>query len=351
MSRHPQLLTTPSGASPVETALWCAGKGWPVHPLVPGRKIPPANCLRCRYQNHTPKGCSCFAAGRWCHGFHAATTDLDRIRSWWAARPAFGVAVSCGPARVVVLDVDAHTSVLPSRNRILPGIPIHPSIDLNGLENGFHTLALLAAYRGQPNPSADENTLRVQTASGGMHIWYSLPEGSHLRSSSGAGANAALAWQVDVRAEKGYVVAPFTYTKNGAYQPLMPAVEPAPLPAWLLTELARTGHVHAASADHRQAPPALSRCSEIQALTRLVETVEACATAPAGTGFSEKLNRAAYTAGGLVAAGRLSHAQAVQRLTRAAELARPMQSAKNLRTIHDGLSAGANRPLHRKGRS
>ncbi|MFJ6776466.1 DNA primase, partial [Kitasatospora sp. NPDC091257] len=25
-------------------ARWCAAQGWPVHPLAPGRKTPPANC-------------------------------------------------------------------------------------------------------------------------------------------------------------------------------------------------------------------------------------------------------------------------------------------------------------------
>lgn len=334
------------------TATWCARKGWPVHPLVPERKIPAANCSRCRVQDHAPEQCSCHAADRWCHGFHAATTDLKRIRKWWRTHPRFGVAVSCGPARLVVLDVDAHAQQQPPRERLLPGIPVHPSIDLTGLESGFHTLALLAAYRGQQNPCADETTLRVRTASGGMHVWYSLPQGSRMRSSFGAGVTAALAWQVDVRAEKGYVVAPFTRTTSGTYRPLGPVMEPAPLPAWLAAELTRTGHAVISSPAPPQAAPALTRRSgTVDGLSRLLEAVEACAAAPEGTGFTDKLNRAAFTAGGLVAAGRLSRAQAMNRLTQAAEAARPAQTTKINRTIHDGLKAGARRPLHLKGRS
>ncbi|MFH8470943.1 bifunctional DNA primase/polymerase [Streptomyces sp. NPDC017991] len=352
MLRHPKLFTAPSEPLPVDTAIWCARKGWPVHPLVPGRKIPAANCSDCRLQDHSPEECSCHAAGRWCHGFHAATTDVERIRTWWAAHPDFGVAVSCGPARLVVLDIDAHTQEQPSRERLLPGIPVHPSIDLAGLENGFHTLGLLAAYRGQQSPCSDETTLRVRTASGGIHVWYSLPQGSRMRSSSGAGVTAALAWQVDVRAEKGYVVAPFTRTKSGTYRPVGPVLEPAPLPAWLAAELNRTGHAVTSSPVPQQAAPVLTRRSgAVDGLSRLLEAVEACATASEGTGFTDKLNRAAFTAGGLVAAGRLSHAEAVDRLTRAAEVARPAQSAKNNRTIRDGLGAGVRRPLHLKGRS
>ncbi|MEU1824259.1 bifunctional DNA primase/polymerase [Streptomyces abikoensis] len=336
----------------MDTAIWCARRGWPVHPLVPGLKIPAANCPRCPAEDHAPEQCSCHAAGRWCHGFHAATTDLERIRAWWTAQPGFGVAVSCGPARVVVLDIDAHAKKQPPRERLLPGIPVHPSIDLSGLENGFHTLALLAAYRGQQDPCHDETTLRVQTASGGMHVWYTLPRDLRLRSSFGAGTTAALAWQVDVRAEKGYAVAPFVRTRKGTYRPVEPAREPAPLPAWLAAELTRTGHAITSGPGPQRVTPTLARRAEIvDGLSRLLEAVEACAAAPEGTGFSDKLNRAAFTAGGLVAAGRLSQAQAVDRLTQAAEAARPQQTAKNSRIIRDGLSAGARRPLHLKGRS
>lgn len=353
MSRPPESLAASPGASPVDTAIWCARRGWPVHPLVPGLKVPAANCSRCRAQNHTPDQCPCLEAGRWCHGFHAATTDLDRIRAWWGVQPRFGVAVSCGPANVVVLDVDAHANEQPPRDRLLPGIPIHPSIDLTGLESGFHTLALLAAYRRQQNPCHDENTLRVETASGGMHVWYSLPKGLRLRSSFGAGVTAALAWQVDVRAEKGYVVAPFVSTSKGVYKPLASARNPAPLPQWLAEELTRTGHgITPFQRSGKTIRPMIRRTEEpVDGLSRLLEDVRACAAAAEGTGFTGKLNKAAFTAGGLVAAGRLSQAEAVDRLTQAAETARPKQPDKIARTIRDGLTAGAMRPLHLEGRS
>ncbi|MFD8664910.1 bifunctional DNA primase/polymerase [Streptomyces microflavus] len=357
MSRLPGALAASPGPPMIDTAIWCAQRGWPVHPLAPGSKVPAANCFRCPRERHTPVGCPCLEAGRWCHGFHAATTNLDRIREWWGRQPRLGVAVSCGPARVVVLDVDAHTSKQPQRDRLLPGITVHPSIDLAGLQNGFHTLALLAAYRGQQNPCHDETTLRVETASKGMHIWYSLPHGLQLRSSSGAtgaGVKAALAWQVDVRAEKGYAVAPFMRTAKGSYKPLGTARQPAPLPQWLAKELIRTGHGVSASPAHtgRMNRQMLRRTDEpIDGLSRLLDSVRDCASAAEGTGFTSKLNKAAFTAGGLVAAGRLFEAEAVDRLTEAAESARPQQRDKIARIISDGLTAGARRPLHLEGSS
>lgn len=354
MSRPPESAAASPGPSPVDTANWCAQRGWPVHPLVPGLKVPAANCPSCREQNHSAEQCLCLPAGRWCHGFHAATADLTQIRTWWDTQPRFGVAVSCGPARLVVLDVDAHANEYPSRERLLPGIPIPTAIDLAGLESGFDTLALLAAYRRQQNPCDDDTTLRVETASGGMHVWYSLPDGMRIRSSSGAGAKAALAWQVDVRAERGYVVAPGVRTKKGRYRPVGTVRIPAPLPEWLANELIRTGHGIASSCEpHGKTPsPLIRRTKEpVDGLTRLLDAVQACASASEGTGFTSKLNVAAFTAGGLVAAGRLSHVEAVARLTQAAEAARPTQQHKIARTIRDGLKAGATRPLHLEGRS
>jgi hypothetical protein len=82
-----------------------------------------------------------------------------------------------------------------------------------------------------------------------------------------------------------------------------------------------------------------------------VEQVEQCACAPEGTGFTEKLNRAAYTAGGLVAAGHLDQEAARDRLLQAATAARPRQATRNERIVDDALSAGAARPFRLEGLS
>ncbi len=339
---------------PAEVARWLAGRQWPVHPLTPGRKTPVANCRQCRTRSHEPSNCPCHARGLWCHSFHSATTELARIEAWWGRTPSAGVGVSCGPAHLVVLDVDAHAAQVPARELLLPGIGIPEQIDLAGLASGFDTLALLAAYRQEPNPAEDESTLRVRTPSGGLHIWYVNSEPAvRYRSSTGSSPRTALAWQVDVRAHGGYVVAPSTRTTAGVYTPLGTTRDPAPLPAWLAAELRRTGHVIQAPPvptprSHRQARPL--RTGAPQALLQsFIETVRECADQAEGTGFTEKLNRAAYTAGGLVGAGHLNQAEARQCLTEAAHYARPHQIRRSESIIDAALSAGASRPFHPKG--
>ncbi|WP_077801693.1 bifunctional DNA primase/polymerase [Streptomyces sp. JHA26] len=342
-------------------ARWCAGRGWPVHPLAPGRKTPVANCAACREPGHTHRGCRCLALGRWCHGFRAATLDFDRIERWWGAHPEFGVGVACGPAGLVVIDIDAHARRLPARDRLLPGIDIADTVDLTGLANGFHTLAVLAVLRGAASPAEDESTLRVRTPSGGLHVWYRAVGGHRWQCSSGSGAGRALAWQVDVRAHGGYVVAPGTVTGAGTYEAVGEVRESAPLPAWLARELERTGHLPPVHVPAPRPVPPRARQAVLAAggglgaagrvLAGLLAEVAACGAVPEGAAFTEKLNRAAYTAGGLVAAGLLAEQEAERALREAAEQARPGRQRRYGSVIRGGLSAGLSRPLSLGGRS
>lgn len=337
-------------------ALWCAKQGWPVHPLAPGYKVPPANCQTCRGQGHSIASCECRDLGRWCHGFHAATTIPARIDEWWREEPRFGVGVSCGPANLVVLDVDAHASQVPDRSRLLPGISIGPDVNLAGLATGFDTLALLAALRSQPDPTTQDTTLRVQTPSGGLHIWYRNPAPEiRYRSSTGSSLKRALAWQVDIRAGNGYIVAPQTRTLAGTYRRIGACRYPAPLPDWIATELVRTGHVPTTQPTavlppkpprQRRAPKAAERMMQ-----PLLDAVSACAAIPQGASFTEKLNRAAYTAGGLIQGGHLTELEARALLLEAARAARPHQEHRYATIIESALSAGAQRPLHPQRRS
>ncbi|WP_188275810.1 bifunctional DNA primase/polymerase [Streptomyces sp. CBMA152] len=346
-------------------ARWCASRGWPVHPLSPGRKTPVANCADCRLPGHRREGCACLDAGRWCHGFHAATVDPERIGTWWGAHPGLGVGVACGPAGLVVVDVDDHDQPPPARDLLLPGIPIHPDVDLRGLSNGFHTLAVLAALRGHPSPADDASTLRVRTPSGGLHVWYRAAEdGRRWHSSVGSGGGSSLAWQVDVRAHGGYIVAPGTVTPAGTYTPLEGAKEPAVLPSWLAGELERTGHLRDAqeAAQRLVRPMAPSRARQAviaagggrdqatRVLASALAEVADCASVPEGAGFTDKLNRAAYTVGGLVAAGYLTEEAAERGLMEAAEFARPGQDRRSAAVVRSGMAAGSRRPLQLRSR-
>ncbi|MFE7331941.1 bifunctional DNA primase/polymerase [Streptomyces sp. NPDC057565] len=345
-------------ASPRSVAGWCVAQGRPVHPLAPGRKTPVENCPARRAGKHRPAACPCLPAGRPCHGFHAATTAQGLIEQRWTDAPAAGVGVACGPAGLVVIDIDAHQTPVPDRERLLSGIRIPEQVRLDGLASGFDTLALPAAYRGENDPAQDENTLRVLTPSGGLHVWYRNPEPAiHYRCSTGSSRHMALARQVDVRAEGGYIVAPGTRTPKGVYRAVGPARRPAVLPEWLRRELRRTGHAldgqtPAASAEPVAPVPGRRRtASAPQVIDPLIARVAECAAAPDGTGFSEKLNRAAYTAGGLVAAGYLDHAAIRDRLVRVACCARPWQQSRNEKIVDDALAVGTVRPLHLKGRT
>ncbi|MEU2717702.1 bifunctional DNA primase/polymerase [Streptomyces sp. NPDC007205] len=342
---------------PLTVARWCVHQGWPVHPLAPGRKTPAANCTACREPGHTAARCACLAAGLWCHGFHAATLDLRRIDNWWGAHPEFGVGVACGPARLVVIDVDAHPTQAPARDRLLPGIQIGSQVNLTGLRNGFHTLAVLAALRNQPTPADDAGTLRVRTPSGGLHIWYRVADTRRWLCSAGSSGGRALAWQVDVRAHGGYIVAPGTSTRAGVYTPLEGARDPAPLPAWLAQELERTGHVGTPRqiSASRSVPPRAQQAvmtadggrDRLRGLLgSVLNDVAACGRVSEGAGFSSTLNRAAYTIGGLVAGGNLSWSEAEQVLRDVAATARPGQERRAEGIIRHGLSAGVQRPLY-----
>ncbi|MFE6894388.1 bifunctional DNA primase/polymerase [Streptomyces sp. NPDC057694] len=323
-------------------------------PLSPGRKTPVGNCADCRTSSHAPAQCPCLPAGRWCHGFHAATLDQDRIRQWWRERPQFGIGVACGAAGLIVIDIDAHVTEPPARDRILPGIPIGEQVDLTGLTNGFHTLGVLAALRGRTSPDQDTETLRVRTPSGGMHVWYRSDRS--WQSSVGSSPARALAWQVDIRAHGSYIVAPGTHVRNGPYTPIGATREPAPLPAWLAHELERTGHLPAHIPAPRLVPPrarqavAAAGSGDSDLLTAILAPVHECGRVAEGAGFSYLLNRAAYTLGGLVAAGRLARQEADSFLRDTALQARPGQERRIDTIIRSGLAAGIKRPLHDSGR-
>jgi hypothetical protein len=269
------------------------------------------------------------------------------------------VGVACGPANLVVIDIDAHDVQPPDRNRILPGIAIGEQVDLGGLSNGFHTLAVLAALRDQASPAEDETTLRVRTPSGGMHVWYRAGDYRRWQCSSGSSKARALAWQVDVRAHGGYIVAPGTVSDAGAYTPIGSAREPAELPKWLEQELERTGHLPAPNIPApRPVPPRALQAVRAaggggtgaeRALKAVLAPVWACGKLVEGAGFSDALNRAAYTLGGFVAAGRVTQAEAEQILTEAAEAVRPGQRRRAEQIINSGLTAGSKRPLYHGG--
>lgn len=237
------------------TAKWYANNGRPVYPPATRSKTPTGNCEACRRHGRSSPGRACrLLNGRWCHGFRAATLNPDRIDQCWGNNPDFGVGVACGPAGLVIIDIDMHHLPLPARDRALPGITIADRVDLTGLSKGFHALVVLAALRHAVN--GDEATLRVRPPSGGLPMWYRAQGGRRWQRSTGSSPGRAFARQVDVRTHGGYLAASGTVTSS----PLVRTREPAPLPDWLAGEFGRTGRIPALQAPTPCPVPPRARC-------------------------------------------------------------------------------------------
>lgn len=159
----------------VAGALELAQRGWAVHPLRPGDKVPASP-----------------------HGCRDATTDPVQIREWWRTARDANAGIATGQASGVwVLDIDG--------------------------DAGRASLAELEAEHG-PLP----RTLTVRTARG-FHLYWRVPEGVSVR--NGAGIRDGL----DVRGDGGYVVAPGSRHPSGAlYEWAEPGADAVDAPAWLL---------------------------------------------------------------------------------------------------------------------
>ena len=141
----------------LKAALSYARRGIPVFPCEPGGKRPLTY-----------------------NGFWEATTNMRRIRAWWARWPAANVGVPTGErSGLLVLDVDPRD-----------GGP--QSLDALVRENG-------------PLP----RTARARTGGGGVHLFFRYPAQKQIRNSAGC-----LGPGLDVRGEGGYVVVPPSRTRG-----------------------------------------------------------------------------------------------------------------------------------------
>lgn len=141
-------------------ALAYAGRGWPVFPCKPGRKVPNTE-----------------------HGFLNATTSEAEIRAWWAQHPCDNVAIATGAPGPDVLDVDvtAEGSGWAGFNRLKRA----------GLLTGAHAL--------------------VRTPRGGLHAYY-------LGTSQPCGSLTRTGHFIDFKASGGYVLAPPSVVDGKQYE-------------------------------------------------------------------------------------------------------------------------------------
>ncbi len=151
----------------LDYALRYANQGWAVFPAHGVEN----GCCTCRDQECRSPGKHPLTSG----GFKIASTDPDIIREWWSQWPFANVGIATGSASgVIVVDIDV-------------GPEKEGEISLQTLESQVGALPRDAV---------------VRTGSGGMHIYFQMPDMEISGNTGKLGKN------IDVRANGGYVIAP-----------------------------------------------------------------------------------------------------------------------------------------------
>ena len=207
----------------LDAALEYAARGWYVFPV------------------HSPShgGCSCNNRGcqnagkhpRTQNGFHAASLDPEAIQRWWAMWPSANIGISCGPSKLVVIDIDPK----------------------NGGDESY--LDLIQKYGRR----LLTHTVTATTGGGGEHYLFSAPTSGGVHNvTSSPKLPGPLGPGVDVRAIGGYIVAAPSLHESGrryewqdGYAPGDVSMEPLPFPIFdLLT--ARNSSENPNGSDHER---------------------------------------------------------------------------------------------------
>lgn len=225
-------------------------------------------------------------------GFRDATTDKDLVLDWARRWPDANVSIVTGKTSgIAVLDVDG--------------------------EQGEQSLRELADRRGIRFRSE-----RIATTGRGRHLYFGWIKG--LKCSAGK-----LAPGLDIRGEGGAIIAPPSVHASGrvytwlTHGPLIPF----PMTAYLA--------LYAPPPPIRR--PVVTSCVDLETLAATV------AAAMPGT-RNACLNKAAFTAGGLIGSGRCSEAEARDALL-AAGLASGLTREECLGTLRGAFRAGAIKPI------
>jgi hypothetical protein len=257
----------------LDAAIAAARRGWPVLPLRPFSKRPAIRNWPSR-----------------------ASTAPAQLAEWWAVAP-WNIGIACGPAGLVVLDLDAAR----------PDDEAPAAWAGRQVSDGYDVLAHLAAEAGQPMPV---DTYTVATPRG-RHLYFAARPGVRLANTAGR-----LGPSIDTRAGGGYVVAAGSMLRTAGIVSSYRVgydVPPAPLPGWIAAALAH--HPDPGMAE-RAAPVAAGRLGAYAAAALAAEarTVRAAAV---GT-RNHRLFRAAGNLGELVGAGLLGEEEVLGGLMAAA---------------------------------
>jgi Bifunctional DNA primase/polymerase, N-terminal len=293
-------MTPLDAGSPLERAIRYARR-WPVFPCIPSGPRAKTPCTK--------------------HGFYDATRDPERIERWWRRWPDATIGLPTGaPTGLVVLDIDVKNGV-----------------------DGFTALAAL----GRDISIYENETARVRTRSGGLHVYFDTG-GRAFRSSKG---QTGLGRGLDVRGIGGYVIAPapgngyeFIAIDAGSWSDPRSGIDTAPLasaPEWLNPP--RVERVTAAKPV--QPSSGLSRYGE-------AALASACGRIVAGgPGVQEEtLHRECFAIGTLAAAGGIPEHFARRNLLRAAgalrdyDARRPWRQTEIERKVDRSFAVGMLHP-------
>jgi len=290
---------------PLAAGLDYAARGWAVFPLqsiISGR----CSCRRdsCPHPAKHP-------IAR--HGVHDATTDQRIIRDWWDRWPWANIGIATGArSGLVVIDVDPRSG-------------------------GDDSLAQLESLVGSL-PA----TLTARTGGGGVHLLYAHP-GGEIRNTAGRLPGIADPLPgIDLRGDGGYIVAPPSRHRSGtAYAWADPAVPIATAPTWLRAPTRSSFLTASPSGNPR------SGAGSRYGLSALRAEVADIRQSPVGD-RNNRLNRAAFCLGMLVAGGELGGCLVEDELLAAAlDVGLPEREATA--SIRSGLHAGFREPRRRTG--
>ena len=358
----------PAPSDPARLALDLAALGWHILPLSAASKRPLGNCGTCRPQRGTPAHpatvCPCLAAGRWCHGPRAATTNPATITAWWRREPRAVPGAAAGPSGLLLVDIDAHGGPHPPHlaTGLLPGIdlttePIPPGTwaDPAAFRDGRDTLTLLARLRGGPHPwptGPGYQPVSVATPSGGAHLWYQAPAPGLRQALADPHGRYGLAWQVDLKAGWSYGIAPGAVITTGTYR--LRAGDPARpgrMPGWLTREVVRVATAAPPRpADSPALPPPGTGPGPAAYLATVISR-GAAQLAVMTDGRKRALSALAFHVGGLLAWSGLDREHIASQLADAGTVAglRPGDSARIVRrAIANGEARPITHPGHRE---
>lgn len=235
------------------------------------------------------------------NGVKNATVDEEQIRAWWSRWPDANIGVATG-GDLLVLDVDHD-------------------------RDGLGTLEALEAEHGP------FETLTVRTPTGGLHLYFHVPDGVELRNTSDL-----LGPGIESKYRGCYVVAPPSIHPSGGAYEYDNQREPAPVPPFLLAAFAPTARKSGSIEETGGTPYGRAALANEAATVR---------TATKGT-RNDTLNKAAFALGQLIAANELARNVGEGVLLDAAT-ACGLSEREAVRTIRSGIDAGISRPREPRG--